>query len=149
MGRRGAAEMSLSNAGQEGARWAPAPRLVMIADDHEAMRETLADIMTAEGYLVVEAEDGEAALDVLATSPVDVLVLDLAMPRMDGIELLKKITPAPPVVVIYSAFEYYTPDDVGSQVGSKVFRTLRKPVDPAQLLSTVADAIEELDSFDE
>jgi len=140
--------MSLSDAGQGSARWEPAARLVMIADDHEAMRETLADVMAAEGYLVVEAEDGQVALDVLASSPVDVLILDLAMPRMDGIELLEKIRPAPPVVIVYSAFEYYTAHDTRSMVGSKVFRTLRKPVAPAQLLSAVADAIEELDSLD-
>jgi len=145
---QGAVEMSLSDAGQGSASWEPAPRLVMIADDNEAMRETLADILAGEGYLVVEAEDGQVALDVLASSPVDVLVLDLAMPRMDGIEVLEKIRPAPPVVVVYSAFDYYTPDDARSRVGSKVFRTLRKPVAPAQLLSAVADAIEELDGHD-
>ena len=123
------------------------PRLVLVADDHQALRETLAHIMADEGYLVMEAEDGQAALDALAISPVDVLVLDLAMPNVDGIALLRRIDSPPPVVIVYSAFEYYTPDDVQSQVGSKVYRSLRKPVAPAVLVSVVADAMEELDGL--
>ena len=127
----------------------PVPRLVLIADDHDATRETLADIMEAKGYQVTETEDGQAALDVLSTSPVDVLVLDLAMPRVDGMELLRRINPPPPLVIIYSAFEHYTSDEVQSLVGSKVFRSLKKPAAPTRLVSAVADAIEELDRLDE
>jgi len=124
-------------------------RLVLIAEDHEAMRESLAEIMRGQGYLVLEAQDGQEALGVLLDRPVDVLILDLAMPRMDGMELLRQIDPPPPVVIIYSAFEYYTPDEVQSQVGSKVFRSLQKPVAPVHLVSAVADAIEELDRFND
>ena len=122
--------------------------MVLIADDHRGTRQSLADIMKAEGYLVVEAEDGQAALGALATSPVDVLLLDLAMPHVDGVELLRQIDSPPPVVIIYSAFEYYEPDKVQAEVGSKVFRSLRKPVAPPRLVSVVADAIGELDRFD-
>lgn len=130
-------------------------RLVLIVEDYEGTRETLAEIMKTQGYLVMEAADGQAALDVLSASPVDVLILDLAMPRVNGVELLRQIDPPPPVVVICSAFEYYPAleyyllDEVRSQVGSKVFRSLRKPVAPARLISAVADAIEELERYDE
>ena len=127
---------------------ASGPRLVLVADDHRGTRQSLGDIMKAEGYLVVEAEDGQVALGVLAASPVDVLLLDLAMPHVDGIEVLRQIDLPPPVVIIYSAFDYYEPDEVQGQVGSKVFRSLRKPVAPARLVSVVADAIGELDRFD-
>jgi len=129
---------------------APAPRrLILIAEDHEGTRESLAEIMKTEGHLVLEAQDGQAALGVLSASPVDVLILDLSMPRVDGIELLGNIDPTPPVVVIYSAFAYYTPDEVRSQVGSKVFRALHKPIAPARLVSAVTDAIKELDRYNE
>ena len=113
------------------------------------MRETLAEIMKAEGYPVIEAKNGEEALRVLSASAIDILILDLAMPRVTGVELLRQIDPPPPVVIIYSAFEYFSPDEVRSQVGSKIFRSLRKPVAPAQLVSAVAHAVEELDRSDE
>ncbi len=120
-------------------------RRVLVAEDNSALRESLDDLLSAEGYIVVEAEDGEAALDLLADSPVDVLLLDLAMPRIDGLELLRRIEPPPPVVVIYSAFEYFEPREVEQEVGAKVFRALRKPVSPSQLIDTVAASIMELD----
>jgi len=139
---------TVSEPGPAQRRGVSGPRLVLIADDHRGTRQSLADIMKAEGYLVVEAEDGRAALGVLAASSVDVLLLDLAMPHVDGIEVLRQIDSPPPVVIVYSAFDYYEPDEVQGQVGFKVFRSLRKPVAPPRLVSVVADAIGELDRFD-
>jgi len=68
-------------------------RRVLVADDHDGMRDTVAEIMRSQGYLVTEAQDGQEALDVLRANPVDVLILDLAMPRVDGIEVLRHIDP--------------------------------------------------------
>jgi len=130
-------------------RWLPdIRRRVLIADDNAGLRESLNDLLSAEGYVVLEAEDGKAALDLLAGSPVDVLLLDLAMPRIDGMELLRRIDPPPPVVIIYSAFAYFQPKEVTRQVGSKVFRALHKPVSPSELLEALAASIEELDEHD-
>jgi hypothetical protein len=63
---------------------------------------------------------------------------------MDGVELLRRTDPPPPVVIIHSAFEFYSPLEVRAQVGSKIFRYLRKPVPPLEFLSTVKDALDEL-----
>ena len=144
-------EATITDIGQAGSAGAPSPvRRVLIAEDHHGMRTTLAEIMRAEGYQVMEARDGQAALGVLSASPVDVLILDLAMPRVDGLGLLGQITTTPPpVVIIYSAFEYYTPAEVEQRVGSRVFRSLRKPVAPARLVAAVADACSELDHLDD
>jgi len=91
--------------------------------------------------VVSEAEDGEDALRQLASSTFDVVILDLHMPRMSGMELLRQIEPPPPVVVVCSAFEYFTPSELQEQAGVKVFRSLRKPVPPITLLAVVAEAI--------
>lgn len=120
-------------------------RRVLIAEDDPGLRETLNILLSGEGYVVMEAEDGQVALDLLAGSPVDVLLLDLAMPRVNGVELLGRIDPPPPVVIIYSAFSYYQPEEVQRQVGAKVFRALRKPVPPKELIDVVAASIQELD----
>jgi CheY-like chemotaxis protein len=123
----------------------PLRRRILIAEDHVALRETVRDILATQGYAVVEAQDGLAALEVLQESPFDVLILDLHMPGMDGVEVLRHIDPPPPVVIIHSAFEFYTPQAVRAQVGSKIFRYLRKPVPPLEFLSTVKDALDDLE----
>jgi len=121
-------------------------RRILIAEDDKGLRESLNELLSAEGYVVLEAEDGRVALDLLAGSPVDVLLLDLAMPRVNGVELLRSIHPPPPVVIIYSALSYFEPEEVQRQVGAKVFKALRKPVPPNELLDVVAASVEELDN---
>ena len=68
---------------------------ILIVDDEKIKRVTLADDLTAQGHEVVTAADGDEALEKLAAGPFDVVVTDLKMPRLDGIELLKRIKEGP------------------------------------------------------
>jgi DNA-binding response OmpR family regulator len=119
---------------------------VLIVEDEPSLRETLRVMFQIQGYETVEAEDGEAAFEILGNRDVDVLILDLALPKLNGFDLLQRIDPPPPMVIVHSAFEYFSPNDVRDGVGSKVFRMIRKPIPPPQLLSAVSDAIAELDN---
>jgi DNA-binding response OmpR family regulator len=123
-------------------------RVVLIAEDDASLRQTLAEIFELEGHECRQAADGETALSMLLDDGIDVLVLDLHMPRRDGLSLLHEIDPPPPAVVIYSAFEFYSPDEVERAAGSKVFRWLRKPTPPAQIVAAVSAAIEALPDDD-
>lgn len=123
-----------------------ASRTVLIVEDEPSLRETLRVMFQIQGYETVEAEDGEAAFEILGNRDVDVLILDLALPKLNGFDLLQRIDPPPPMVIVHSAFEYFSPNDVRDGVGSKVFRMIRKPIPPPQLLSAVSDAIAELDN---
>jgi len=125
-----------------------ATRVVLIAEDDASLRETLAEILELEGHECRLAGDGETALSMLVGDDIDVLVLDLHMPRRDGVSLLREIDPPPPAVVIYSAFEFFSPEEVEQAVGSKVFRWLRKPSPPAQLVAAVNAAIRALPGDD-
>ena len=109
------------------------------------MRRTLSEILEYEGYETIGAADGRDGLKALADHQVDILLLDLAMPNVSGVELLQQIEVPPPVVIVHSAFAYYTPEEVEYQVGRKVFLSLRKPVPAADLLAAVAEAAKELD----
>ena len=113
---------------------------MLIAEDNQALRETTSDILAGEGYEVVEAADGEAALAVLAGSSVDVLILDLAMPRLNGVEVLRQIDPPPPAVIVHSALALFHEDDLRREAGHKLFCVLRKPVAPGELISAVSRA---------
>jgi CheY-like chemotaxis protein len=110
---------------------------VLVADDDEALRMTVAAILRSSGYATTEAEDGVAALAALAEHPVDVLVLDLRMPNKGGEQVLEELAD-PPVVVVVPA---YAPEEQFlERVGGKIFRYLRKPVPPARLLAAVEEA---------
>ncbi len=110
---------------------------VLVADDDEGVRSTACEILRGEGYDVSEAEDGQVALEILKDEGADVLVLDVRMPRRDGIAVLDALDD-PPVVVLVSAFSL--DDDLRAHLGDKVFRYLRKPVAPQVLLDVVAQA---------
>ncbi len=69
----------------------PAAARVLIVDDDPQERQNLSTKVAALGYAVETAQDGEEALDKLSSSVVDVIVTDLMMPRMDGVQLLKEL----------------------------------------------------------
>jgi two-component system KDP operon response regulator KdpE len=81
------------------------PSCVLIVDDEPAIRRLLRTSLTAQGYQTIEAETGEQALARLAKNRVDVVVLDLGLPDMDGLDVLKRLREAAsalPVVVLSS-----------------------------------------------
>jgi response regulator RpfG family c-di-GMP phosphodiesterase len=79
---------------------------VLIVDDEKFIRDILADFLGMEGYIVRTAEDGAAALSELHAGRYDLIISDLKMPRMGGIELLEQITHAAPnaLTVIMTGF---------------------------------------------
>jgi len=67
----------------------PKPYRILVADDEPALLSSIEDILTDSGYQVLTARDGLEALQVLETQPIDVILSDISMPRMDGLELLR------------------------------------------------------------
>lgn len=118
---------------------------VLVADDEESLRSSLAAILETAGHRVVEAENGQVALNLLREQDFDVLILDLYMPKADGMDVLRRIDVPPPVVIVYSAFAYFSLNAVRDEVGAKVFRFMRKPVPPRELIEAVNEAAAELD----
>ncbi len=68
---------------------------ILVVDDHEEIREALTEILEEEGHKVVQAVDGLNALEVIASSRPDVVLLDIAMPGMDGLETLRRLKDRP------------------------------------------------------
>jgi CheY-like chemotaxis protein len=112
---------------------------VLVADDEEPVRTSVAEILRSAGYSVLEAVDGQDALDVLESGSVSVLLLDIRMPRRTGIEVLQALD-SPPNVILMSAYRFEGEDK--RSVGHKVFSHLMKPVAPRQLLDEVRAAID-------
>ena len=64
---------------------------VLVVDDEPAVRHALERALRLESYDVALAADGEEALDALAESPADAVILDVAMPRLDGLEVCRRL----------------------------------------------------------
>jgi two-component system nitrogen regulation response regulator NtrX len=71
---------------------------ILIIDDEPSVRDVLKDILSDEGYEVLEAPDGIEGLRMMKTEPVDLVFLDIWLPRMGGIEVLKILREEYPVV---------------------------------------------------
>ena len=76
---------------------------ILLVDDEELIRSVLTEVLQAEGYEIVTASDGEAALELLRREPFDLVITDLVMPGVSGSEVLevaKRADPSRPVVVM-------------------------------------------------
>jgi two-component system KDP operon response regulator KdpE len=68
-----------------------APLKILVVDDEPAIRRFLRTSLTAQGYLVTEAENGTAALEDLRRRPIDILVLDLGLPDINGLDIIERV----------------------------------------------------------
>lgn len=73
---------------------------ILIAEDEKDLRQLLYDQLTGEGYKVVEAEDGRKALELFGSEKPDMAILDIMMPKMDGLSVLSKIRESSEMPVI-------------------------------------------------
>jgi two-component system response regulator PilR (NtrC family) len=88
------------------ARTAPAPARVLVVDDERSMRELLSIVLRRDGYDVLIAEDGAAGLELLKHERVDILITDIRMPQMNGVDLLREAKRISPdiVSIVMTAF---------------------------------------------
>ena len=120
----------------------PQPRVkVLVVEDNQGVRETTVSILSEEGYVVAQAPDGARAVELLAGHDIDVLLLDLRLPRMDGPALLEAVDDLP-TVVVFSAFDYFDQVEIEERFASVVFEFLRKPVSPVRLIAATSAAAE-------
>ena len=109
-------------------------RRVLVVDDDASVRRLVRLILTSEGYEVIEAEDGEKALDILDREAPEVLLLDLNMPVMDGRELFERLQRdghRPSTIIISAGASERTRRELGAE-GS-----LQKPFGPEDLVEKV------------
>jgi len=112
---------------------------VLVVEDDQGMRETTTAILREEGYVVVQAADGVKALELLRGQDIDVLLLDIRLPLMNGTAVMEALDDPPPVVVI-SAFDSSEEAEIRDQYGWMLFECLRKPVAPRRLIEVTAAA---------
>src|ERR1700758_1445121 len=115
---------------------------ILIVDDEAGIRDSLAGILSDEGYSTSTVESGEACLETLRKSPCDVVLLDIWLPGMDGLDTLAKIRELenPPEVVMISGHGNIETAVRATKLGAYDF--LEKPLSIEKTLIVVKNAIE-------
>jgi CheY-like chemotaxis protein/anti-sigma regulatory factor (Ser/Thr protein kinase) len=119
---------------------------ILVVDDDKATRHVLRTVLTSAGFSTAVAKDGVEALKVLGSDRFDLLLLDVWMPRMNGLELLAKVRTieARPRVVVMTSDD--APETLLKAVREQAFKYVHKPVEAPQLLQTVREALAATDA---
>ncbi len=115
---------------------------ILIIDDEKSIRKTLSEILSYEGYKIDEAGDGEEGLKKFTEKTYDVVLCDIKMPKLDGIEFLdksKQINPDVPVIMISG---HGNVDTAVEAVKKGAFDYISKPPDLNRLLITLRNALD-------
>ena len=115
---------------------------VLIVDDEANLRRMLRALLEAEGYRVTEAERAEEALEEVKEAPPEVMLLDLALPGMSGLEALPKILDAAPGLPVIMMSGQASLADAVEATREGAFHFLEKPLTPEAVLVTVRGALE-------
>jgi len=115
---------------------------IMIVDDHKPFCDSLAKILSGEGCQVFAANDGEEALKILRREFIHLVLTDLKMPRMDGVELLKVAKTIRPEVEVILITGYGTVDTAVTAMKDGAFDYIQKPFKPREILKLVRKALE-------
>src|SRR5512137_1354916 len=115
------------------------PIRVLITDDHAIVRKGLTVLLATERDVKVvgEARDGQEALEKAAALKPDVVLMDLVMPRVDGIEATRRITEAHPEVKVLVLTSFAADDKVFPAVKAGALGYLLKDTDPEELLDAI------------
>jgi len=113
---------------------------VLIVDDELNIRRVLAAMLKREGYEVTTATDGEQALAVLQKTPVQVVVTDLVMPRLSGLELLQRVAAQYPDVPVIMITAHGTVDSAVAALKAGAFDYVTKPFEQEELKKVIAKA---------
>lgn len=115
---------------------------VLMVDDERSLRRTLSEFLRGDGHDVREAEDAPQALDQLRQGGFDVVVTDIILPRMNGVELLQAIRALAPAVPVVMMTGEPTIETASASLRAGAFDYLFKPVSKAAILRAVRNAAE-------
>ena len=109
---------------------------ILVCDDDKQIVDAIDIYLTGEGFQVIKAYDGAEALDLLASSPVDLMILDVMMPGLDGIRTTLKVRETSSIpIIILSAKSEDADKILGLNIGADDYIT--KPFNPLELVARV------------
>lgn len=124
-----------------------ASKKILVADDEARLRKLICDYLVREGYEVVEAEDGEATLDIFySQKDIDLLILDIMMPKINGYDVCKEIREISklPIIMLTAKSEE---NDVLNGFSFGADEYISKPFSPKILMAHVSALLRRVDGF--
>ncbi len=118
---------------------------ILVTDDEKAIRRSIKEILEFEKHQVEEAEDGQMALNMALKNNYDVILSDIKMPKLDGIELLQKLSESNISSAIIMMSGHGTIETAVDAVKNGAYDYLAKPIDLNRLLVSVRNALEKND----
>ncbi len=115
---------------------------ILVIDDENSIRRSLKEILEFENHTVDEAEDGEAGYNMALKNNYDVILSDIKMPKLDGLELLQKLNESAVLSSIIMMSGHGSIETAVSALKSGAYDYLAKPIDLNRLLVTVRNALE-------
>lgn len=113
------------------------PITILVVDDEVRMRESVRDLLEAYGHASIAAADGHIALDLLRKLPIELILLDLNMPEISGLEFLELVKDEFPEVDVVIVSGEATFDNATEALRQGVSDFLRKPYSPVELLGII------------
>ncbi|QDP39465.1 response regulator transcription factor [Radiobacillus deserti] len=109
---------------------------ILVADDEEEIADLVAIHLEKEGYHVIKVSDGQEVMDIIQSQPIDLLILDIMMPKMDGYEVTRHIREQYNMPIIFLSAKTSDFDKVqGLVIGADDYMT--KPFSPIELVARV------------
>jgi len=115
---------------------------ILIVDDEPVTRKSLTDILRLEGYNVTSAPNGQAAVEYVRTHQVDLMVVDLRMPGMDGLEVVQVVNQLAPDTEVVLLTAYASTETAIQALRLRIHDYLQKPAPPAQIVSSVKKGLD-------
>lgn len=119
--------------------------LILVVDDSPMIRELLKGVLEPEGFEVIEAADGEEALQLYRENDVDLCIIDIFLPKMGGLQVMGELIKEKQgqKIIAISGGESFNPESILELANIfEVVATFTKPIDTAQLLSTVKNTLQ-------
>lgn len=110
---------------------------ILVVDDEPVARQSLTDILKLEGYTVVSSPNGHAAVEYVRTHPIDLMIVDLRMPGMDGLEVVQVVNQISPETEIILLTAFGSTESAIQALRLRIHDYLLKPASPVQVLASV------------
>lgn len=108
---------------------------ILVVDDEPVARQSLSDILKLEGYVVNSVPNGQAAVEHVRTHAVDLMIVDLKMPGMDGLEVIQVINQVSPETEIILLTAHGSIESAMQALRLRIHDYLLKPASPAQIIA--------------
>lgn len=117
---------------------------ILVIDDDDGVRTTLSDLLRCKGYYICEAFSGKDAIEMVKSEDFDIVLLDLMMPRMDGIDTLRELRRLSPKTRVIMITAFATVENAVDAIKKGASDYISKPFKTNELLVTIKRVFEEV-----